>query len=76
MTYDGRTGVNYFINGQLVQTDALSSGVPPNTQPGPVRIGATDDPGRTFQGSIQDVRIYATALSAAQISAVMAGAGS
>lgn len=67
LTYDGGTTVKFYMNGQFVQESSLSAGTSANTQDGPLRIGSTDDPGRVFNGLIDDVSIYNRALSATEI---------
>jgi alpha-tubulin suppressor-like RCC1 family protein len=64
-TYDGGTKVRFYINGQFIQENTLSS--VPNTQNGPIRIGSTDDPGRVFNGLIDEVAIYKRALTLEEI---------
>jgi hypothetical protein len=64
-TYESGTSVKFYMNGQFVQESSISS--IPNTQDGPLRIGSTDDPGRVFNGLLDDVRIYNRALSLTEI---------
>ncbi|MFZ2949739.1 MAG: LamG-like jellyroll fold domain-containing protein, partial [Desulfuromonadaceae bacterium] len=66
-TYDGGTTVKFYVNGQFVQESSLSAGIPANTQDGPLRIGSVDDPGRVFNGLIDEAAIYSRALSATEI---------
>ena len=63
------TSVTFYINGVAQQTITLAS--TPNIQSGVLNIGATDNPGRYFHGYIDDVRIYAAALTPLQIQADM-----
>jgi|GEM_PF-4910609 len=65
MTYDTGNKIGFYINGQLVQENTLSD--TPVTQDGPIGIGATDDPGRFFNGLIDDVALYGRALGAQEI---------
>jgi hypothetical protein len=67
LTYSGGTTVRFYINGQFVQESSLSAGIPANTQNGPIRIGCTDDPGRCFNGIIDEVMIFNRALSDEEI---------
>ncbi|MDI6891329.1 MAG: LamG domain-containing protein, partial [Thermodesulfovibrionales bacterium] len=67
-TYDGGTTVKfYMMNGEFVQESSLTAGIPAATQNGPIRIGCTDNPGRYFNGLIDEVRIYNRALIAMEI---------
>jgi hypothetical protein len=66
-TYAGGTTVRFYMNGQFVQESALTAGTPPNTQDGPLRIGSADDPGRIFNGLIDEASIYNRALSDTEI---------
>lgn len=66
-TYESGTTVKFYMNGQFVQESPLSAGTPANTQDGPLRIGSTDDPGRVFNGLIDEVAIYNRALSPTEI---------
>jgi len=65
-TYESGTSVKFYMNGQFVQESAVSAGKP-NTMDGPLRIGSTDDPGRVFNGLLDDVRIYNRALSSTEV---------
>src|SRR5574341_321766 len=67
VTYDGGTTVKFYMNGQFVQESAVSAGTAANTQDGPIRIGSTDDPGRAFNGLIDEVAVYKRALTAEEI---------
>ncbi len=64
-TYDG-SNMKFYVNGNLIGTQALS--VPINSDALPLVIGA-DFPGAAefFQGSIDEVKIYNTPLTAAQV---------
>jgi fibronectin type 3 domain-containing protein len=66
-TYNGGTTVKFYMNGQFVQESSVSSATPATTQNGPIRIGSTDDPGRVFNGLIDEVAIYKRALTAEEI---------
>ncbi|HLP20435.1 MAG TPA: LamG-like jellyroll fold domain-containing protein, partial [Chitinophagales bacterium] len=63
------TSVNFYINGNLTQSATLSA--TPNFLTGQLNIGCTDNPGRHFNGKIDEVRVWNTALSQAQIQARM-----
>ncbi|MFH1724439.1 MAG: LamG-like jellyroll fold domain-containing protein [Elusimicrobiota bacterium] len=67
-TYDGDFG-RLYLNGQMVRMRIFSATVV-DTLNGPIRIGCTDDPGRCFDGAIDEAAIYDRALSAQEISAV------
>ena len=69
-TYDGGS-VNFYADGQLYGTFRASGEVIPETAP--LKIGALADGGLPFLGSLDDVRIHATALSQAQVQSIMAG---
>jgi len=76
VTYD-RTAVRLFVNGVQVASRANTLAVAAST--GPLRIGGNTVWPEWFQGSIDEVRVYKRALSAAEISAdsnqpVVAGA--
>ena len=66
-TYDGGTTIKFYMNGQLTQQTSVP--YVPDTVDGPVRIGSTDDPGRVFNGLIDEVIIYNRALSTDEIKA-------
>lgn len=72
-TYDGND-VSLYIDGALRATTPHVGAIA--AQPlHPLYIGADCEwPDRTYQGSIDDVRLYNSPLSGAQISSVMAGA--
>ena len=61
-TFDGTT-VNVYGDGRLVNTDTVNN---VNT-PGPVHMGKRQDNDNFFEGLVDDVRIYDTALSAEEI---------
>ena len=69
-TYDGAS-VNFYAEGQLHRTFRASGEVTPETEL--LKIGALIDGGFPFLGSLDDVRIYATALSAAQVQSLTDG---
>ena len=60
LTYDGATTVRFYMNGQFVGQSAVAAAA---TADGPVRIGCTDDPGRCFNGVIDEVRVFNIARS-------------
>lgn len=73
VTYDGSskaTGVKIYVNGELwpttVETDALTKSI--RTQKS-LRIGSRD-PGSRFNGKVDEIRMYARALSAAEVQAI------
>jgi len=62
------TSVTFYINGQIAQTGTLSS--TPAIQAAAAQafnIGSTDNPGRYFGGSIDNVRIWSVARSQSEI---------
>src|SRR3954470_19192301 len=63
-TYDG-TNVRLYLNGTLVATKATSGGITASNSP--LRIGGNSVWGEWFNGLIDEVRVYNTALTAAQI---------
>ncbi|HRE52382.1 MAG TPA: T9SS type A sorting domain-containing protein [Flavitalea sp.] len=67
-TYDGAT-IRLYINGQLESSLASVFSIASNTNK--LGIGATHTGADDFKGGIDDARIYNTALSAAQIQALM-----
>ena len=67
-TYDGGTAIKFYLNGALTSTPTVSSASA--TTNGPLRIGCTDDPGRCFNGQIEDAMIFNQALTANQIQAL------
>ena len=67
-TYEGGTSVKFYINGALVDTETI--GIAATTTNGPIRIGCTDNPGRCFNGQIEDAMIFNQALTANQIQAL------
>ena len=71
--YSGGTTIDFYINGNIVQSAAPLSGgiVAATTSAGPpARIGCTDNPGRCFNGQIEDAMIFNKALTANQIQAL------
>jgi hypothetical protein len=70
--YDG-SSVSIYVNGALAATHA--SAVKPIDGSSPLEIGISHG-GHSFNGSLDDVRIYARALSAAEVKALAAGADS
>jgi hypothetical protein len=74
----GAAGVRLFING-VDATASTSGGAPNAAQPavnsgGPLRIGATGEPNgayATFDGAIDEVRVWSVARTGAQIAAAM-----
>ncbi len=67
-TYDGAT-VRLFVNGTQVSTKAISGTLAASANP--LRIGGNSLWVRYFSGTIDEVRVYNRALSAAEISADM-----
>jgi PKD repeat protein len=65
VTYDGGTTISFYINGQFVQKSTLTGEL--NTKSGPLRIACTDNPGRNFNGKIDEVAIFSGALTQEQI---------
>ncbi|MFN8288054.1 MAG: LamG-like jellyroll fold domain-containing protein [Chitinophagales bacterium] len=64
------TSVSFYINGQLAQTGTLSA-FNVTTGANQLTIGCTDIPGRYFNGSIDNVRIWSSARSQSDIQADM-----
>jgi 1,4-alpha-glucan branching enzyme len=68
-TYDGSSALSLYIDGQLVAQQPASGALPVTTDS--LSIGnkpGSDSPGDDFYGTIDDVRVYGSALPAAQIS--------
>ena len=63
-TYDGAT-LRLFVNGTLAASATVSGAI--STSSGALRIGGNSLWGEFYQGMIDDVRIYARALSAVEI---------
>ena len=68
-TYDGDT-LNAYTNGVLVTSNRAPSG-PAATDPNPLTFGKHAAAAQFFRGSVDEVRIYDRALSAAQIQSDM-----
>jgi chitodextrinase len=68
MTYDGST-LRVYVNGVQVASTAASGTIATST--GPLSVGADVQWGEAFQGSIDNVRVYSTALSGAALSTDM-----
>ncbi|MDX6466674.1 MAG: hypothetical protein QOI27_1714 [Gaiellaceae bacterium] len=68
-TYDGAT-LRLYVNGEPARSTPLTGATP--TTSGPLRIGGNSRFGEYFRGRIDDVRIYARALTGAQIRRDMA----
>jgi hypothetical protein len=66
-TYDGST-IRLYINGQLEGSKNASFQIGTNDLP--LSIGSSDGGYRGMKGAIDDVRIYAKALSAQEIAAL------
>jgi glucose/arabinose dehydrogenase len=64
VTYDG-TALRFFVNGGQVSSVAKSGAIQTSTDS--LTIGSDPIYGQYFQGSIDEVRVYNTALTAAQI---------
>jgi Concanavalin A-like lectin/glucanases superfamily/Stigma-specific protein, Stig1 len=62
-TFDGTTR-SLYLNGVLQLSDK-PMGI--DTSPGPLRIGSTDSPGRSWTGVIDEARVYNWARSAADL---------
>lgn len=74
VTYDG-VALRHYINGVLDRTTSVSCAIT-NTNSRPIRIGANGAGKEVMNGLIDDVRIYARTLTAAEIQADMsAGLG-
>jgi hypothetical protein len=76
-TYDG-TAVRLYMNGKEVRSRVYSSSARLVQEPKPVIVGAAqnrpgDDVQEAFAGIVDDVRIYARALGAAEVSTLSAG---
>jgi hypothetical protein len=69
LTYDGAT-LRMFVNGVQVASRAHAGTMAPST--GVLRIGGTNVASEWFAGRIDDLRIYARALSAGEIQLDMA----
>jgi hypothetical protein len=65
-TYDGTT-MRLYLNGVQVATTALTGAVTQNTNT--LTIGSWDGSSEFLRGSIDEVAVYGTALSAARIAA-------
>ncbi|HXE12539.1 MAG TPA: LamG-like jellyroll fold domain-containing protein [Bryobacteraceae bacterium] len=63
-TYDGST-VRLYVNGVLVSSLAQTGAIAPSAKP--LQIGGDSDWGQYFKGTIDEIRIYNIALTAAQI---------
>lgn len=64
-TFDGVNARKLYLNGVEVAADAL--GAPIDTQNGALRIGSTDDPGRSAIAYMNNLRIYRSVRTAEQI---------
>jgi hypothetical protein len=69
VTYDGAT-VRLYVNGRRVSSHAVSGGI--QISPDPLWIGGNRPYGEYFRGLIDEVRVYARALSAAEVRDQMA----
>ncbi|WP_084285447.1 LamG-like jellyroll fold domain-containing protein [Solirubrobacter soli] len=67
-TYDGTT-LKLYKNGALISSKAVTGSI--NAGTGPLKIGGNAIWGEWFAGQIDDVRVYNTALTAAQITTDM-----
>ena len=73
-------GVKLYVNGQLVATSAVISGVLDNQENAPFRIGyqksGSNVDSRFFNGRIDEVKIYPTAKTADEVKAIYNSRGS
>ncbi len=67
-TYDGST-VRLYVNGALVSSQSHSGNIAPSSRP--LQIGGDGILGQFFKGTIDEVRIYNTALTQSQIQSDM-----
>jgi hypothetical protein len=67
-SYDGTT-LRFYVNGAQVSSRAQTGAIV--TSNNPLQIGGDSLYGHYFQGTIDEVRVYDTALTAAQIQADM-----
>jgi hypothetical protein len=67
-TYDGTT-LKLYKNGTLISSSTRAGSIAVGT--GPVKIGGNAVWGEWFKGQLDDIRIYNTALTAAQIQTAM-----
>jgi hypothetical protein len=67
-TYDGAS-LRLYVNGVQVATSAVSGAIA--TTAGPLQIGGNNVWSEWFKGTIDDVRVYNRALSAAEVQADM-----
>jgi hypothetical protein len=68
VTYDGTT-IRLYVNGTQVATKAVSGSI--NSSTAPLRFGGDSVWGEYFNGLIDEVRVYSTVLTAAQITSDM-----
>jgi glucose/arabinose dehydrogenase len=68
MTYDGAT-IRRYVNGTLAGTSAHTGTIPPSRRP--LRFGGNAVFKQWFKGRLDEVRVYASALTPAQIQADM-----
>lgn len=66
-TYDGKT-IRYYVNGKL--TGAQDAFGQRKTFTSLLYLGCTEDPKRTLDGSLEDIRLYNAVLSEEQIGAI------
>ena len=72
-TFDGQT-IKLYVDGELDVSSSASAGGPINQTDDPVWIGGrSDNPSRTWEGLIDDVRVFNYALGADQIAALAEG---
>ncbi len=57
----------YWLNGENIGNTVIAERLPGGEDTAPVRIGNSHEPSRNFWGSIDEVRIWSRALSAAEI---------
>ncbi len=67
-TYDGAT-LRMYVNGVLASSTPRTGGI--NTSNGPLQIGGDSGGGQYFAGTIDEVRVYDIALTAAEIQSDM-----
>ncbi len=72
-TYDGATA-RLYVNGAQVATSALTGAIGSNANP--LNVGSWDGFSERFRGTVDEVAVYAAALSASRVSAHLNAAGS
>jgi hypothetical protein len=73
-TYDQAAGLNVYKDGVSVLTSTLALGLLPASTTAPFMLGGSEQNNEFFTGSLDDVRVYARALSVTEVQSLLSTA--